>query len=286
MLARKSILGAVALAAAFAAASSADAGGRRYVTEPSYTPGDETVTMFDGMESGVIEAKLVARDETGGNLFITNKSDQPLNVELPESFVGVQVLKQFGAGGGLGGGGLGGGGLGGGLGGGGGQAVGGGVGGGLGGGLGGGGLGGGLGGAGGGAGGFFSIPPDEVARVQFKSVCLEYGKPTPNPRMTYIPVPVEKFTDSEALQELIALIGTKEVPQQAAQAAAWHLSDEMSWQQLATLSVNQLGGFGPKPYFSHREIRGGQQVISAVAARLKSDEKTDKPVSPRVRSIR
>ena len=46
-------------------------------------------------------------------ILVTNTTDEPVTVELPEAFVAVQVLKQFG-GGGMGGGGMGGGGMGGG----------------------------------------------------------------------------------------------------------------------------------------------------------------------------
>src|SRR5690606_18055084 len=153
--------------------------------------------------------------------------DKPVTVKMPPGFVGVQVFKQIG----LGGGGLGGGldgGLGGGLGGGGlgggGQALGGGAGG-----LGGGGYGGG--GLGGGGGGFFSSPPEAVERIPFKSVCLEYGKTEPMPSMPYEVRPMDEFTDKPELQALIVMVGTNKLDPDAAQAAAWHLSSGLSWAQ-------------------------------------------------------
>ncbi|MCO6454085.1 MAG: hypothetical protein J5I93_02115, partial [Pirellulaceae bacterium] len=105
------------------------------------------VGLFEAIEAGDIDVKLIPQSSKGGNVVIENKTKQPLTIQLPEAFAGVPVLAQIGGiGGGLGGGGLGGGGLGGG----GGQGLGGGFGGG--GGRGGGGGGGGGGGFGRGAG--------------------------------------------------------------------------------------------------------------------------------------
>lgn len=242
---------------------SATAGRPAPVTTPGYDPAARTIDMFDGMEEGSLEAKLVLRDETGGSLFIENLTDEPLNVAVPASYVGVHVFEQVG-GGGFGGGG-GGGGLGGG-GGGGGQAAGGG-GGGLGGGGGGGGLGGAGGGAGGGGGGFFSIPPETFARVPFRSVCLEHGKPDPNPRMVYRPVRVEEFTTDPALAELISMVAHGKAGGQPAQAAAWHLADGMSWPELAALEVKHVGGVAPTPYFTSRDLRVASAAVRHAATR-------------------
>ena len=73
------------------------------LTHPKFDPTAERVGLFDGMDDGRIETKFIPRDSTGGFVLVTNKSDQPLTVELPDAFVAVQVLKQFG-GGGFGGG--------------------------------------------------------------------------------------------------------------------------------------------------------------------------------------
>ena len=206
---------------------------------------------------------------------------------MPTAFVGKQVLKQFGGGGGgfggggLGGGGLGGGGLGGGglggAGGGGGQSFGGGGGGGIGGGLGGGGggLGGGLGGGGLGGGGAFSIPVGTVARVPYHSVCLNYGLAEPNLKMTYELVPVEEYTQDETLQKLIELVGTNQLPQDAAQAAAWHLTDKLTWPQLAGLHHDQLGGMAPEPLFNRAQLVAAQQLVSTAAQLAREDRAGD-----------
>jgi len=269
-------------------------------------PDAETITLFDGIKDGTLDAKLIMKNEQSGNALIKNTSDKPLNVKLPDAIVGVQVkpqiaqgagqnpiLSQFGGvGGGLGGGGFGGGGFGGGgIGGGGAQSVGGGLGGqgGLGGGIGGvGGIGGG--GIGGGN-GFFSIPPEKVARIPVKSVCLEHGKTTPSPKMTYQIIPVDLYTQNQELHELLKLVATGKLPQQAAQAAAWHLGNEMPWRELATKKVEHVGGVAPTPYFSRRELMIAQQIVALASANAKQAKKENseddaQPVSPRTSRVR
>ncbi|MDY0170778.1 MAG: hypothetical protein RBS80_29825, partial [Thermoguttaceae bacterium] len=61
-----------------------------------FNPEHESVDMFQAIESGQIEVKLIPRDATECNVLIENKSDQPLNVKLPSAFVGMPVLAQFG----------------------------------------------------------------------------------------------------------------------------------------------------------------------------------------------
>jgi hypothetical protein len=120
---------------------------KKPITKPGFDPKAESVELFAAMADGQLNVKLIPKDSKQGNLLIENKTDKPLTVQLPEAFVGVQVLQQFGAGaGGLGQGGLGAGSGLGGQGGGGAQSMGGGMMGGMGGGM--------MGGMGGG-GGFF-----------------------------------------------------------------------------------------------------------------------------------
>ena len=67
----------------------------------------EHIDVFEGIEQGLLEVKMIPKDSLGGNMLIENKGDKPLNVDFPAAFVGRQVLKQFGqqgGGGGFGGG--------------------------------------------------------------------------------------------------------------------------------------------------------------------------------------
>ncbi len=263
--------------------ASCDAGKTKGIMKKlTVDPNAPRIELFEGIESEALSVKMIAKGPEGGHLLVENKTDQPLTVEMPDSFVGVHVLGQIG-GGGIGGGGIGGGGIGGG--GGAAQSVGGGAGG-IGG-SGGGGLGAGVGGggAGGGGGGFFSIPAERVAMVPFNSACLEYGKPDPRARMTYKLVRTEDYTDDPRLQELIKLVASKRIPAQVAQAAAWHIANGMSWQELAQLKDDHIG-VPDTPHFTYAQLAGAQQLVSAAQARANTrDIETPQP-APRSRVSR
>lgn len=247
---------------------------RKPITNPKYDAAAERVELFSAIEEKSLEVTLRLKNEFGGNLFVRNTTDKPLTVLMPAAMVGVQVHPQFGGGGGLGGGQ---GGLGGGLGGGGGggqnQAVGGGAGGG---GLGGGG--GGLGGQGGGAGGgFFSIPPAETVRVPFRSVCLEHGKRSPTSRSSYTVVAVERYREKPELATLCEAVASGTVNASVAQAAAWHLSSGMGWDDLARKTFDQAGAANTA-YFSREQLLAAMQLVAASRA-LAAERSSARPES-------
>lgn len=257
---------AISLITAVAAAESR----QRPITNPRFDPEAARIEFFEGVEQEVLSYQVIAKDETGGNILIENLTDEPLTVEIPEGLVGVQVLPQFDDGGGFDGGDSGGGG------GGGNQSFGGG-----GGGLGGGGFGGGgQGGGGFGGGGFFSIPAERVVRMPYHSVCLEHGKAEPHPRVRYRLVSVEDYTDDAQLQELIKLVGTGRLNQQSAQAAAWHLANDMSWQELAAKRYNRIGA-PDTPYFSRAQLVSAQEIVAAALQRAEEAESGENAAEPR-----
>ncbi|MBW3595835.1 MAG: hypothetical protein KY475_01015 [Planctomycetes bacterium] len=252
------------------------------------------VELFSAMESGEIEVKLIPKDAKQATVLITNKTDKPLKIALPEAFAGVPALRQgfgggFGGGGlgggGLGGGGLGGGGLGGGgLGGGGQQGLGGGLGGGGGGGMGGGGFGGGgFGGGGGGlgGGGFFNVAPERTGKIKVTTVCLEHGKTDPDPRVIYTLIPLKKFNDDPQVYEICSMLGRGEIDQASAQAAAWHFTDDMTFQELAAkIGIRHLNGV-TKPFFAPQQVFRGAHIAHEAArrAQLRSAHENSKAPS-------
>jgi hypothetical protein len=247
--------------------------GRIPVQNLKLDPKAAKVELFDGMEDGSLTSRLIPDDIHGGNVFIENKTNKPLTVILPEAVVGVHVLKQMGGMmGGMGGGGMGG--MGGGMGGMGGGMGGGGMGGGqsMGGGM--GGMGGGM---GGGGGGFFSIPPHKVAQVPFQSVCLNYGKPDPMPKMTYVLVPVEKFVESKVLQELLRIYGTGKMDYSIAQAATWHLTDKLSLEDLLSMRKSLIPGDSSAdiPVFSLEELQAASRLVAVAEKRAEERAKLE-----------
>jgi hypothetical protein len=243
----------------------------------TYDPSAEQVELFDGIEAGDLDARVIPKDSLQATVILANKSKKPLTVKLPKSVAAVQVLKQGFGGGGIGGGGLGGqggGGLGG-QGGGGGQATGGGLGGQGGGGLGGGGLGGGQ--QGGGGAGFFSIPPEESVLLSYKSLCLQHGLAEPRANMTYKLVRLDTWTQDPVLQEVVTHYASGNLDVGAAQAAVWHVSNNMSWQELAAKGIDHLGGVGRTPYFTPAQLAAAQSIVGMAHAKVQ--EKKDTPAT-------
>ena len=107
--AMKLLVGVAALAGVLLSASTGMAdpksgsNRRSLVINPKFDASAERVELFSGMDDGRLETKIVANDSKGGFVFITNNTDQTLTVDLPKSFVAVQVLKQLGGGMGMGG---------------------------------------------------------------------------------------------------------------------------------------------------------------------------------------
>ena len=62
--------------------------------EPSQKtrPHGEQIDLFAAMKQGQIDVQFIPQDENRCRLLVTNKTDQPLSVKLPDSFAGVPVL--------------------------------------------------------------------------------------------------------------------------------------------------------------------------------------------------
>jgi hypothetical protein len=216
-----------------------------------YVPSAETVEMFAAIEKGDIAVKLIPKDSTESRVFIENKTDRPLNVKLPEAFAGVPALAQNQGGNGNGnnhsrnnsnnnssnqG------------------------------------MGGGMGGMGGMGGGMFSVPPEKVGKFKVPTVCLDHGKAEPRAAVPYEIKPIESYTSKAGVRELCQMLGGGQVNQRAAQAAAWHLNNGMSWDTLTAKRLRYAGG-ASKPYFTPAEIQSAMQIASSAVSAAKEKEK-------------
>lgn len=255
--------------------------------------GFQPVELFSAMASDQVEVSYKQINPSQANIIVKNKSDAPLAIEMPPAFAGVPVMAQLGPGGGGGGGGFGGqggggfggqggGGFGGGgQGGQGGQGTGGGFGGGQGGGGfggGGGGFGGGGGGLGGqgGGGGIFNIPPGRGDRLQIATVCLEHGKPDPRAQMKYTIRPLNEFNKSPEIEVLCRLLASGQVDQSVAQAAAWNMTDGLSWDFLANMNrVELMDGYRER-FFNGNQLVAAQQVVSWAKTQVETSASTAK----------
>jgi hypothetical protein len=222
----------------------------------------QEVELFQGMQDGVVEAKIIVRNDHAARVFLTNKTLRPLSIQLPEAFAAVPALAQFGGGGG---GGQGGGGFGGG-GGGGAQSAGGGFG----------------GGGQGGGGGVFSVPPEETEKIDVAVLCLDHGLRDPSSSKPYRLVKADEHLDRPAVIELLKAFGSGQLQHGAAQAAVWHLNGDLSWNELAAKRQGTRRNFNRPPYFSADEIRAGvdyaqQATLLAQSARQQEPPQPTKP---------
>jgi hypothetical protein len=224
----------------------------RFVSAADDTSADNQGTdLFQAMDNHQVDVKFIAKSDHDARILIKNNSGQPLNLRMPEAFAGVPALAQFGGGGGARGGG--GGGRSGGSssrsgssGGGQQQSVGGGGGGGIG------------GGGGGGGGGFFNVPPDETAKIDVPVVCLNHGFREPNSSASYKIVRADEYLeDRPAVVELLKAFGNGGLDHEAAQAAAWHLNNDMSWDELKAQLQGTKRSHNRPPYFTADQLRNG-----------------------------
>jgi hypothetical protein len=118
------------------------------------------------------------------------------------------------------------------------------------------------GGMGMGGGGAFSIPPEKTRTFRVPTVCVEYGKREPTSRMPYKLVKAETFSSDPKLAYVLESLGRGALPQKVAQAAAWHISNGLTWEKLAAEKIDHAGGIPDEPYFSQAELVMAYRLVA------------------------
>ena len=232
-------------------------------TAADRSPAPVTVELFAAIEQGQIEVQAYPMDAEHGKLVVTNKTDQPLSVALPGALAVVPVLAQIGPRGlpqpqqkqqqplgagvanpngnmfGANGAGAG-------------QGV-------------------------PGLGNFFNIPPEKVVPLNFKSVCLQHDKAQPNPRTPHEVKPLAAVCDKPELYEVCRQLADVRTNRKALQAAAWHIANGLSWEELAAKRVSKVW-WGSEPfYFTKAELKEAKRL--AAAAVKKTEDHGKSPAS-------
>ena len=123
-------------------------------------------------------------------------------------------------------------------------------------------------------GGFFNVGPDAVGKIKVTTVCLEHGKDDPNPRIEYELKPIDTFTKDQRVVEICKMIGRGEVSQEIAQAAAWHYTDDLSWEELARkIKIKHLDG-SVEMFFSRPQLMAAMRVTQEAARRAELYKKS------------
>ncbi len=111
----------------------------------------------------------------------------------------------------------------------------------------------------------FNVAPEKTARLTVPSVCLEHGKKEPRPSMAYTIKPIDTVTDKAEAHEICRMLGHGEIDQRVAQAAAWHLANDMPWDKLAAKRIRVLG-YGKKPYFTAGQLAQAKDAVGEAYA--------------------
>jgi hypothetical protein len=207
--------------------------------------------VFAAIAAGDLEVGVVPRDERRLTIQMKNKTDRPLTIQMPPALAAAPILAQqpfpFPGGGfpnpnanrnqqapqqlGLPGGqGNNGGNL-----------------------------------FGGNRGGIFNIPAGRAIKIKADCVCLEYGKPEPDTRMKYELKPLASVCDKPELVAVLQSLGSEQINQRVAQAAAWHLTNDLSWDQLANLIQRQVGGV-KEMQFQTSEVAAAKSYLQRLPA--------------------
>ena len=123
----------------------------------------------------------------------------------------------------------------------------------------------------------FSVPPEQIAQIQMKSLCLEHGKPDPRSSMTYKLVPVEEYSSDPVLGSMLEQFVAGNLDQKGAQAAVWHIANHLSWQDLAAKKVKHLGGSPATPYFLPSQLMAAQEMVSNAERKARDKAAEPKP---------
>jgi hypothetical protein len=115
--------------------------------------------------------------------------------------------------------------------------------------------------------GMMRVAPAKTEKMSVATLCLEHGKLDPRPKMTYKLVPLEMVNADPKVAEVCKMLATNRVAQNTAQAAAWHLTDEMDWRELAAKNRVESRYTGNIPFFNMVELRQAMVVV-AEAQRL------------------
>ena len=96
--------------------------------------------------------------------------------------------------------------------------------------------------------------PDRVGKIKVATVCLEHGKDDPNPRVAYELKPITEFTRQGRVGRDVPDVGQRRSGSGHGSGGRWHLSDGLSFQQLAEkIRVRHLNG-QVEMYFNPQQL--------------------------------
>ena len=123
----------------------------------------------------------------------------------------------------------------------------------------------------------FNVAPGRVGKIKITTVCLEHGKNDPNPSVHYEIRPIESFTGDKQVAEICKMLGRGELSQNVAQAAAWHLTDGLSWEELAKKDRVRLSNGYTEKFFAPQELSMAIRAVGEAQRRAQERQPSGSP---------
>lgn len=118
----------------------------------------------------------------------------------------------------------------------------------------------------------FAIPPESTREFRVPTVCVEHGKPNPRSIVKYELVRPEEVGVGPELADALASYGRGESDQEAMQAAAWHLANGKTWDELRKMS--RMAAINAQtPVFTSRELAAARRLVEASRQRVAEAKK-------------
>lgn len=113
----------------------------------------------------------------------------------------------------------------------------------------------------------FAIPPESTREFRVATVCVEHGKPNPRSMVKYELVRPEEVGVGPELADALAGYGRGESDQEAMQAAAWHLANGKTWDELRKMS-RMAAVNAQTPVFTKQELAAARRLVEASRQRI------------------
>jgi hypothetical protein len=84
-------------------------------------------------------------------------------------------------------------------------------------------------------------------------------------------VPLESVTAEPAVADVLARLGEGKYTQRVAQAAAWHLANGMSWEELDGKRIKHITGRQER-WFHPAEIQAAMRLVNSLPAKRQASE--------------
>jgi hypothetical protein len=132
------------------------------------------------------------------------------------------------------------------------------------------------------------LQPKQVRQFAVPCVCLQYGNPTPRPDVPYKLVALDYVSKSPQLRSLLDEFSLGRVDQPVVQLAAWHFSNNLSWDQLgdtgfATGRLGEAQGLATlieTDVSRKRNQAGSQSTGQTTSSTSRSQPSTSNPTPP------